>query len=91
MELKRLLGAFILLEKPSLEEREVGGIIVPGGLGEDLVDGNWLKCHMAGPDCVDVQAGDTVFLPRFSGYDYEYKGKSCLITAEKDVDCKLVD
>ena len=93
MIVKKLLNNFILVEDPYIEgnEREMGGIVIPADMGEHLVDGHWVKCFMVGPDCVDVKAGDTVFLPRLSGYPYEHKGKRCLITREADIICKQVD
>ena len=85
------LGARIILERPVVQERIEKGIIIPEETAEHTVDGYWLDCLVTGPDCVNVQVGDKVFLPRFSGHDIVHDGQDCLITKEKDVDAILVD
>jgi len=84
------LGSRLVLERPIVQERIEKGIIIPDETAEHTVDGYWLDCFAVGPDCVNVQVGDRVFLPRFSGHDVIHEGRECLITKEADVDAVLV-
>jgi len=85
------LGSRLLLERPVVQERIEKGIIVPEETAEHTVDGYWLDCLAVGAKCLEVQVGDRVFLPRFSGHEVEHDGEECIVTLEKDVDAILVD
>ena len=81
----RVLGDRLMVEAPVDVEQEVGGIIIPKGVGEGMNEGWFVKCVGVGPGCKHVKKGDIVYLPRFSGHEVIDGNKKCIITKEDDI------
>ena len=79
------INSRVTVEIDRLEEREVGGIIIPAGEGEHLKDAQWGKCVAVCDTVTNIKKGQMVLLPRMCGHDHYVGEKKYVITKAEDI------
>ena len=86
----RPLGDRVLVEPIEEKEQTVGGIIIPDSAKEKPMQGKVIavgkKTDKDGKELkFDVNAGDTVLLPRYGGTEVKLDGKKLQLVREEDL------
>lgn len=87
----QVLGNRILVVPDKMEEKTVGGIILPGqqgqtkttGMVESVGKGRLLQDGSYAP--LEVKVGDRILFEKFAGTPLVFDGKDYMIMAEQDV------
>jgi chaperonin GroES len=76
----------IILQIPKIEDREMGGIIIPAAVQEKPYQGIvYLSDHE------DYKVGDVVLYRKYSGFEFNIEGEDYLVIEATDVLVKLED
>lgn len=86
----RPLGDRVLVEPIEEKEQTVGGIIIPDSAKEKPMQGTVIavgkKTDKDGKEIAfDVNAGDTVLLPKYGGTEVKLDGKKLQLVREEDL------
>ncbi len=86
----RPLGDRVLVEPIEEKEQTVGGIIIPDSAKEKPMQGKVIavgkKTDKDGKELkFDVNAGDTVLLPKYGGTEVKLDGKKLQLVREEDL------
>jgi chaperonin GroES len=85
------LGNRVVIEPVEQEDVTVGGIVLPETAKEKPQKGIILAAGKGDKDEngkrieMDVQVGDTVLFPKYSGTEIKFEGKKLLIMREADI------
>ncbi|MEZ4743720.1 MAG: co-chaperone GroES [Bdellovibrionota bacterium] len=81
----------ILVKRLEIEEKTVGGIIIPDNAkekpmeGKVIAVGNGKRLEDGTHSKMDVKVGDTVLFSKYSGSEVKIDGEECLMMREDDL------